>query len=130
MLSLVSLVSSSARCMAIISESSTNAKSLILMVISSSLCITAHQLNHRYSTCCNLVETGCILVISVSVFPFRPESSISYICMVVVTMERCRLFVVVLVPPIVLIRVSDIPVSQWSIRNMYWMFCVSSNLLV
>ena len=41
-------------------------------------------------------------MISVSVFPFPPESSLSYICMVVVPMGRCRLFVVVLVPPIVL----------------------------
>ena len=55
-------------------------------------------------------------MISVSVFPFPPESSLSYIRMVDVPMERCRVFVVVLVPPILLIRVGDIPVSQWSIH--------------
>ena len=49
-------------------------------------------------------------MISVSVFPFPPETSLSYIRMVVVPMGRCRVFVVVLVPPIVLIRVGDIPV--------------------
>ena len=38
-------------------------------------------------------------MISVSVFSFPPDSSIR---MVVVPMGRCRLFVVVLVPPIVL----------------------------
>ena len=36
-------------------------------------------------------------MIYVSVFPFPPESSLSYIRMVVVPMGRCRLFVVVLV---------------------------------
>ena len=55
-------------------------------------------------------------MISVSVFPFPPRSSISYIRMVVVPMERCHLFVAVLVPPIVLMQVADIPVSQWSIH--------------
>ena len=50
-------------------------------------------------------------MISVSVVPFPPKSSIFYIRMVVVPMGRCRLFVVVLVPPIVLMRVGDIPVS-------------------
>ena len=55
-------------------------------------------------------------MISVSVFPFPPESSLSYIRMVVVPMERYRVFVVVLVPPILLIRVSNIPVSQCSIH--------------
>ena len=55
-------------------------------------------------------------MISVSVFPFPPESSLSYIIMVVVPMGRCRVFVVVLVPPFVLMRVDDIPVSQWSIH--------------
>ena len=57
-----------------------------------------------------------MLVISVSVFPFPPESSLSYIRMLVVSIGRCRLFVVVLVPPIVLMRVGDISVSQWSIH--------------
>ena len=52
---------------------------------------------------------------SVTVFPFSPESSLSYIRMVVVPM-RWRLFVVVLVPPIVLMRVGDISVSQWAIH--------------
>ena len=47
---------------------------------------------------------------------FPPVSSLSYIRMVVVPMGRCHLFVVVLVPPIVLMRVGDIPVSQWSIH--------------
>ena len=47
-------------------------------------------------------------MISVSAF----QSNLSYICMVVVPMGRCRLFVVVLVPLIVLMRVGDIPVSQ------------------
>ena len=55
-------------------------------------------------------------MISVSVFPFPPESSLSYIRMVVVPMERCRVFVVVLVPTILLILVGDIPVSQWSVH--------------
>ena len=55
-------------------------------------------------------------MISVSVFPFPTESSLSYIRMVVVPMGWCRLFVVVLVPPIVLVRVGDIPVYQWSIN--------------
>ena len=55
-------------------------------------------------------------MIFVSVFPFPPESSLSYIGMVVVAMGRFRLFVVVLTPPIVLMRVGDIPVSQWSIH--------------
>ena len=44
-------------------------------------------------------------MISVSICPFPPESSLFYIRMVVVPMGRCRVFVVVLVPPIVLIRV-------------------------
>ena len=44
------------------------------------------------------------------------ESSLSYIRMVVVHMGRCRVFLIVLVPPIVLIRVGAIPVSQWSIH--------------
>ena len=56
-------------------------------------------------------------MISVSVFPFPPESSLSYIRMVIFPMGRCRLFVVVLVPPIVLMRVGDIPVSQWFERS-------------
>ena len=55
-------------------------------------------------------------MISVSVFPFPPGSSLSYIRMVVIPMVWCRLFVVVLIPPIVLMRVGDIPVSQWSIH--------------
>ena len=55
-------------------------------------------------------------MISVSVFQFPPESTLSYIRIVVVPMGRCGHFVVVLVPPIVLIRVGDIPVSQWSIH--------------
>ena len=62
------------------------------------------------------MENGCILVISVSVVPFTPESSISNIRMVVVPMGRWHLFVVVLVHPIVMIRVGDIYVSQWSIH--------------
>ena len=54
----------------------------MLMIISSSLHTTAAatrvpSLERRYSTCCRLVENGCILVISVSVFPFLPESSLS-----------------------------------------------------
>ena len=51
-----------------------------------------------------------MLVISLSQFLFLPEFSPSYISMVVVPMGRCLLFVVVLVPPIVLLRVGDIPV--------------------
>ena len=70
----------------------------------------SRDLNRLYSACC-LVENGCIKVISVSVFPFSPESSLSYIHMGVVPMVRCRLFVDVLVPPIILMRVGDIPVS-------------------
>ena len=58
-------------------------------------------------------------MISVLVYPFPPDSSLSYIRMVVVSIVRCRLFVVVLAPPIVLVRVGDIPVSQWS---MYLVF--------
>ena len=76
----------------------------------------SRPLNRMYSTCCRLVENGCIIEISVSVFPFPPESSQSYIRMVVDPMGWCRLSVVVLVPPIVLIRMGDIPVSQWSIN--------------
>ena len=60
--------------------------------------------------------TDVFLVISVSVFPFPPESIIFDISMVIVLMERCRLSVVVLVPPIVLMRVADIAVPQWSIH--------------
>ena len=37
------------------------------------------------------------------VVPFSPEFGLSYIRMVVVPMGRCRVFVVVLVPPIVLL---------------------------
>ena len=81
----------------------------------------SRHLNCRYSTCCRLVENGCILVISVSVFPFPPDSSLSYIRMVVVPIGRCCVFVVVLVSPIVLMRVGDIPVSQWSIH--FVIFC-------
>ena len=55
-------------------------------------------------------------MIPVSVFPFTPETSLSFIRMVVVPMERCRVFVVALAPPIVLMRVGDIPVSQWYIH--------------
>ena len=57
-------------------------------------------------------------MISVSVFPFPPESSLSYIRMVVVPMRRCRIFVVVLVPPVLLVRVGDIPVYHWSINSL------------
>ena len=64
-----------------------------------------------------------MLVISVSVCPFPPESILSYIRLVVVPMGRFRLFVVVLVALIVLMLVGDIPVSQWSIH-----FVVSSLL--
>ena len=53
-----------------------------------------------------------MLVISISVFPFPPVFSLSYICVAVVSMGWCRPFVVVLVPPIVLMRVGDFPVSQ------------------
>ena len=86
--SLVSLAFSSATRMAVISASSSDAESLSLMIIYSSLCTTASatrvpHLNRLYSTRYRLVENRCILVISVSVFPFPPESSISYICMVV-----------------------------------------------
>ena len=42
--------------------------------------------------------------------------SLSYIRMVVVPWGRCHLFVVVLVSPIVLMRVGDIAVAQWSIN--------------
>ena len=93
----------------------------LLCLFSESACVqlppppVSRHLNRLYSTCC-LVENGCILVIPVSVFPFPPESSISYIRMVVVPMGKCRLFVVVLVPPIVLMPAGDIPVSQWSIH--------------
>ena len=120
-LSLGSLAFSSATRMAVISASSTDVESLRLMIISSSLCQmpqppVSRHLNRRYSTCCRLDENGCILVIYVSVLPFPPESSLSYIRMVVVPMGQCRVFVVVLVPPILFIRVGDIPVSQWSIH--------------
>ena len=64
----------------------------------------------------NVVENGCIIVISVSVFPFPIECSLSYIRMVVVPMGRYHLFGVVCAPPTVLMRVGDIPVSQWSIH--------------
>ena len=57
-----------------------------------------------------------MLVFSVSVFSFPPDSSLFYICMASVPMRRCPLIVVVLAPPIVLQRVCDIPVSQWSIH--------------
>ena len=63
-------------------------------------------------------------MISVSVFPFPPESNLSYIRMVVVPMRRCRLFVVVLVSPIVLMGVGDIPVSQWSIHFVVSCDCI------
>ena len=53
-------------------------------------------------------------MISVSEFMFLLEFSLSYIRMVVVHMGRCRVFVVVLGTPIVLIRVGDIPVAPWS----------------
>ena len=55
-------------------------------------------------------------MISVSIYPFLPKSSQSYIRMVVVPMGQCRAFVVVLVPPIVLMQVGDIPVAQLSIH--------------
>ena len=45
-------------------------------------------------------------MISVLVFPFFPESSLFYIRMIVVPMGRCRPFVVMLVPPIGLMRIS------------------------
>ena len=76
-LSLVSLAFSSANCMAVILASSTDAESLSQIIISSPLCqlpppsVSRHW-NRRYSTCCCLVENGCILVISVSVFQFPP----------------------------------------------------------
>ena len=94
-LSLVSLAFSSANRMLVISASSTDAESLSLFTIYSSLCTTAQppvsrHLN-RYSTCFHLVENGCIIVIPVSVFPFPPWSSLSYIRMVVVPMGRCFL---------------------------------------
>ena len=54
-------------------------------------------------------------MISVSVFPFPPWYSISYIRRVVVLMVRCRLCVVVLDPPIVLMRVGDIHLSGPSV---------------
>ena len=99
----------------------TDAESLSLIIISLH-CVqlppppVSRLLNRRFSTCCRLVENGSLLAISVSVFSFPPESSLSYIRMVVVPIGQCRLFVVVLVPPIVLIRVGDIPVSPWSIH--------------
>ena len=49
-------------------------------------------------------------MISVSVFPSLP-SPVYPTRMVVVPMELCRLFVVVLFPASVFIRVDDIPVS-------------------
>ena len=73
----------------------------------------SRHLNRRYSTCCCLVENGCILVISVSVFPFPPEPSLSYIHMVVIPVSclcSCVGSSNVLMP------VRDIPVSQWSIH--------------
>ena len=76
------VLSSSGRRKAVISTSSTDAESLSFMIIFSSL--YTRNLNRRYSMCC-LVENGCILVISVSVFPFPPESSIFYIRMIVVS---------------------------------------------
>ena len=76
-LSPVSLAFSIATYMAVISSSSTEAESLSLIIISSSLCTTAaatlvRHLNRRYSTCCRLVENGCIFVIYVFVFSFPP----------------------------------------------------------
>ena len=65
----------------------------------------SQQLDCWYSTFCYM---GCMLVISVSVFAFPREFSLSYIRLVIVPM--------VLVPPMVLRRVDDIPVSQWSIH--------------
>ena len=109
---LVSLAFSSATRMAAIFISSTEAESLILMIIFSSLCTTAAATRVSSLLRCRLAENRCILVISVSVLPFPPESSLSYIRMVVVPVVRCCVFVVVLVPPIVFIRVGDIHVSQ------------------
>ena len=45
-----------------------------------------------------------------------PELNLSYIRMVSVPIGQGRLYVVVLVPLIVLQRVRDIPVAQWSIQ--------------
>ena len=70
--SLVSLAFSSAKRMAVISASSTDAESLSIMMIScvqlTQLPVSRH-LNRQYSTCCRLDENGCILVISVILFP-------------------------------------------------------------
>ena len=123
-----SLAFSSTTRMTVISASSTYAEPLSLMISDSSLynCRRhpgSRHFNRLYSMCCCLVENGCILVISASVFPFPPESSLSYIRMVVVPMGRCRLFVVVLVRPIVLMRVGGIPVSQWSIHSLLIVSC-------
>ena len=95
-MSLVSLAYSSAIRMAVISASSTDMESSSLIIISSSLYTTAAatrvpsiEPSVYISTYC-LVDNGCILVISISVFPFPPVSSISYIRMVVVPMGRCQ----------------------------------------
>ena len=126
-LSLVLLAFSSASTMAVISASSTDAKSLSLIIINYSLCTTTvatrvPHMNRLYSTCCRLVENGCILIIYVSVFPYGS-------CSHVAVSSLCRW-----VPPIVLMRVGDILVSQWSIHfvqcSVLWMFCVSYNLPV
>ena len=105
--SLVSLAFSSATRMAVISASCTEAESLILIFISSSLCTTAAATSTPSLEPSGIVRvvvwlrTVCSsdLCFSISVPP--PEPSPSYISMVVVPMGRCRLFlVVVLVPPI------------------------------
>ena len=75
--------------MAVISAFIRDAESLSLIIIS---CLqlppppVSRHLNRRIAH----VKNGCILVISVSVFPFSPESSPSYIRMVVVPTWRCH----------------------------------------
>ena len=63
------------------------------IILSSFLCTTAaatcvRHLNHLYGTCCRLVENGCIVVISVSVFPFPLEPSLTCIRMVPYLREK------------------------------------------
>ena len=87
-LSLVSLTFSRATRMTVISVFSTDAESLSLISTQLPPPPLSHHLNRLYSTCCRLVENEYILLISVSVFPFPPEASLSCIRMVVVPMGR------------------------------------------
>ena len=119
--SLVSLAFYCATRKAVISVSSTDSESSSRMIISYSFCTTAaipvsRYLNRLYSTSSRQIENGYIIVVSISVFRFPPETSRSYIRMVVVPMGRCRFFVSVLVPHIFLMQIGNIPVSLWSIH--------------